>query len=89
MITLDTKDELLLMMLFFGFRRLLASFAGPAGAARAAFPSPKGGAVIPDFKNVGGFLRGSRLTRESLTPAVGGDGSVANGLGLMIGASDG
>lgn len=40
-------------------------------------------------RNVGGFLRGSRLTKDNLTPQVGGEGTVAKGFGLMIGASDG
>jgi hypothetical protein len=45
--------------------------------------------VTPDFRKVGGFLRGSRLTKVTLTPVVGGEGTVASGFGLMIGASDG
>lgn len=40
-ITRETNDELLLMILFFGFRLLRASFAGGAGGgASAGFPSP-------------------------------------------------
>jgi hypothetical protein len=34
-------------------------------------------------------LRGSRLTKDNLTPEVGGDGTVASGFGFTIGASDG
>jgi len=39
--TRETKDELLLMMLFFGFRRLSGSLFG--AAASATFPCPKPG----------------------------------------------
>jgi hypothetical protein len=39
--TRETKDELLLMMLFFGFRRLSGSLLGVA--ASATFPCPKPG----------------------------------------------
>ena len=86
--TRETNDELLLMILFFGFLLRDASFALTGGCASAGFPSPKRGAVA-GLRNVGGFLRGSRLTRESLTPEVGGCGTVARGFGFTIGASEG
>ena len=87
--TLETKEELLLMMLFFGFLLFKASFDVTGGAASAEFPSPNCGAVIADFKNVGGFFRGSRLTRDNFTPQVGGAGTVVRGFGLTMGASEG
>ena len=87
--TRETNEELLLIMLFLGFLLFNASFAATGGAASAGFPSPNWGAVTPDFKKVGGFFRGSSVTRDSFTPIVGGVGSVASGFGLMIGASDG
>jgi hypothetical protein len=87
--TRDTNEELLLMMLFLGFLRFDASFAATGGAASAGFPSPNWGAVTAEFKKVGGFFRASRVTRDNFTPVVGGVGSVARGLGFMIGASDG
>lgn len=43
LITLDMKDELLLVMLFFGLRRLFASFW--AAGARRVFPPPNAGAL--------------------------------------------
>lgn len=76
-------------MLFFGLRRFSASFAGGTGVASAGLPSPNGGATMAVFKKVGGFFRGSKLTNDSLTPDVGGVGTVAKGLGFTIGASEG
>jgi hypothetical protein len=87
MMTRDTNDELLLIMLFFGLRFFEGSFA--AIGARAALPSPKGGAVTFAFEGKTVLFRGPRLTSDSLTPDVGGAGFVASGFGLMIGASDG
>lgn len=46
--TLDTKDELLLTMLFFGFRRFEGSLLSlPFTTASAGFPSPNAGAWSP------------------------------------------
>ena len=42
--TRETKDELLLMMLFFGFRLLSGSLL--EAAARATFPCPKTGVFV-------------------------------------------
>jgi hypothetical protein len=44
---------------------------------------------MADFKKVGGFFLGSRLTRDNFTPHVGGKGTVARGFGFTIGASEG
>jgi hypothetical protein len=86
--TRDTKDELLLIMLFLGFRFFSPSLTG-AGTS-AGFPSPKGGAVTICFEmKVGVLLRGLTQTSETLTPDVGGVGTVARGFGFIIGASDG
>lgn len=43
MITLEMKEELLLVMLFFGFFLLFASFV--LGGAKSALPSPNAGAL--------------------------------------------
>lgn len=48
LITLEIKDELLLDMLFFGFRRFPASFCG--GGVRRVLPSPNAGA-LDDMKS--------------------------------------
>lgn len=87
--TLETNEELLLMMLFLGFLLFNASFDVTGGAASAEFPSPNCGAITADFKNVGGFFRGSRLTKDNFTPQVGGAGTVVRGFGLTMGASEG
>ena len=86
--TLDTNEEVLLIILFFGFRRF-ASFELAGGGASAGFPSPNCGAVTLVVRNVGGLFRASRVTKDTLTPDVGGFGTVARGFGLTIGASDG
>jgi hypothetical protein len=51
MMTLEMNDELLLVMLFFGLRRLLGSlvFSGTS----KALPSPKAGAEKADMEVVG------------------------------------
>ena len=43
--TREIKDELVLAILFLGFRRLLESLV--AAGANSAFPSPKAGALDP------------------------------------------
>lgn len=85
--TRETNEELLLMMLFLGFRFFEGSFTG--GAAKALFPSPKGRAVTVNFAGKAVLFRGPMLTNDSLTPDVGGLGLVASGFGFMIGASEG
>lgn len=129
--TLDTKDELLLTMLFFGFLFFVVSF--PKEGVRAALPSPNAGTfddrvlfdndfagalvsllaskdcrtsfsvtLIPSVFHLNApFFRwevlsicgadrmGEIVMSESLTPAVGGSATVANGFGLTGGASEG
>lgn len=87
MITRDTNDELLLMMLFLGLRRFRPSFT--VGPSSAGFPSPNTGAVTFSFDTELVRFALLMLTRASLTPDVGGVGTVARGLGLTIGASEG
>lgn len=86
--TRETNEELLLMILFFGFRLLRESLV--TGETSAGFPSPKTGAMTFSFEANGWFLLALlTLTRDSLTPDVGGVGPVARGLGFKTGASDG
>ena len=86
--TRETNEELLFMILFFGFLLFNPSFTG--GAARAGLPSPnKDAAPVPSTEGVGVLSRLPMLTSESLTPDVGGAGTVASGLGFMTGASEG
>ena len=87
MITRETNEELLLMMLFFGF--LLFAPSLPTGVASAGFSSPNPGASTLPFNVNVGVLFFPRLIKDTFTPDVGGAGTVARGLGLMIGASDG
>lgn len=88
MITRETKEELLLIILFFGFRLFSPSLEG--GTTSAGFPSPKTGAVTFSFEEKGWFLFALlTLIKHSFTPAVGGVGAVARGLGFKTGASDG
>lgn len=76
------------MILFFGLRLFNPSLT--AGPKSAGFPSPKTGAVTFSFDEKGWVLFALlTLTRDSLTPDVGGEGTVARGLGFTIGASDG
>lgn len=88
-ITRETNDELLLMMLFFGFRLFKPSFAG--SPATAGFHSPNTGIAAPcrDAAEVGALFLLLTLTSDSFTPEVGGVGPVARGFGFTIGASDG
>lgn len=75
------------MILFFGLRLFNPSLT--VGPKSAGFPSPKTGAVMFSFDEKGWLRFALTLTRDSLTPDVGGVGTVARGLGFTIGASDG
>lgn len=85
--TRETNEELLLTMLFFGFRLFGPSFTGRA--ASAGLPSPNAGAATCSFEMNVGVLVWPTLINDNFTPTVGGVGTVARGLLLTIGASDG
>ena len=95
--TLETNEELLLTMLFFGLRLFSPpSFEG--NPATAGFHSPRtgtdvlcrGGAALPLLLSLLLLLfRLPTLISDSFTPDVGGLSSVESGFGFTMGASDG